>query len=1127
MKISPPEPETNKKIHKTKMRPSAETQFSILNALPAHVALIDNLGRILLVNDAWRHFTTENVLQSPEVGKNYLNICDATTGEDSLDAHAAAAGIRQVLRGEVKDFAMEYPCPSSEEPCWFRLMATPVDHGEVSGAVVMHVNITDRKQAEEALKRSEASLVVAQRISHFGSWELDLTLPDIDGNALHWSDEMFRIAGFEPGSVRVTNELFFSLVPPEEHALIRETVAKAILDRKPYSLVHRLIQPDGTECIVHESAEIFFDEKTGGPTKMIGTAQNITSQRRAQEAIRLQAHMLNHIGQAVIATDTTGTVIYANRFAGELYGWSPQEMQGRNIMDVTVPKASKAQAAEIMGRLQSGESWSGEFIVTGRSGVEFPALVTNSPLLDEQGKTVGIIGISSDISQRKKAESDIERQAAFAAFNPNPVIELSATGEVSYFNSATMRLTHSLGFEQAEQILPPTTGQIVRDCLSTGRPWLRLEIETAGRVISWSFFPIPALQVVHGYAGDITDRKRAENERDRLFNLSIDMLCVGSFDGRLEQVNPAWTQCLGWSTEELTGRAWLDFVHPEDRAATQDNNEYLVIGKPVRNFENRYLCKDGSFRWLSWNSHSLMETRQVFAVARDVTERRESEAQLAEQAALLDKAQDAIIVRDLDHRILFWNHSARQLFGWTDDEVKGRCAADFLYSDRTHFLQAAAATISKGEWVGELDQITKAGKPLKIQGRWTLVRDSSGAPKSILTINTDVTEKKRLEAQFLRAQRMEGIGTLAGGIAHDLNNMLAPIMMSLEILKMKFPDSDTEDILNTLEKSAQRGSDLVRQVLSFARGVAGHRVLVDPVHIIKDIQKIVQDTFPKTVAFHLAASKNLWSITSDPTQMHQVFLNLCINARDAMPQGGRLSIQLENVLLDETYAAMNPDSKPGAYVLVKVEDTGTGIPPEVRDKIFEPFFTTKEIGEGTGLGLSTTLGIVKSHDGFINVVSELGSGTKFEVYLPAHTAAIAVEPAPVAPTKFPVGHGETVLLVDDEEAIRKIAQSTLERFGYRVLLASNGAQAVSLYARHQHEIAVVLTDMAMPIMDGATLIVAIKMINPSVRVMGSSGFTSTENMAKVAAAGVRHFIPKPYTAESMLKVLQAALQEKP
>ncbi len=455
MKILSPEPKMKKITpKKTAAGPCSETQFSILNALPAHVALIDSRGSIVLVNDAWRHFTTTNVLQSPEVGQNYLEICNHASGENSEDAHTAAAGISEVLRGEQKDFAMEYPCHSAGEPCWFRLMATPVHDGQVSGAVVMHIDITARKKTEKALKKSEANLVVAQRISHFGSWELDLHENDIDGNALHWSDEMFRIAGLEPGSVQVTNELFFSLVPPSEHALIRQTVANAILERKPYSIIHRLIQPDGIECIVHEAAEIFFDEKTGRPTKMIGTAQDITSQRRAQEAIRMQAHILNHIGQAIIATDTTGTVIYANRFAGELYGWSPQEMQGRNIMHVTVPKASEAQTAEIMGRLQRGETWSGEFVVSGRDGVEFPALVTNSPLLDNQGKMVGIIGISSDISLRKKAESEIERQAAFAAFNPNPVIELSADGEVSYFNDATMNLTRSLGFEQAAQILP-------------------------------------------------------------------------------------------------------------------------------------------------------------------------------------------------------------------------------------------------------------------------------------------------------------------------------------------------------------------------------------------------------------------------------------------------------------------------------------------------------------------------------------------------------------------------------------------------------------------------------------------------------------------------------------------------
>ncbi|HEX8373286.1 MAG TPA: PAS domain S-box protein, partial [Chthoniobacterales bacterium] len=693
----------------------AETQISILNALPAHIALIDAEGVILSVNEAWQRPATANFLQGPEfsVGLNYLEACQRSAGGRAAEVSAILDGIDRVLGGETREFAAEYPCHSEAGQRWFRLVATPLHESRLGGAVVMHLNITERKLADEALRKSQASMAVAQKIAHFGSWELDLSdTEDRNGNALLWSDEMYRIAGFQPGEVNVTNALFFSMVPEEEHDLIRDAVSKAIEDREPYSVVHRFIRPEGTECIVRETGEIFFDENTGRPTKMIGTAHDITSQRRAQEAIRMQAHMLNHIGQAVIATDTTGSIVYANRQAGELYGWSPAEMWGKNILDVTVPQTTKVQASEIMEALQRGESWTGEFNVMGRTGVEFPALVTNSPLVDEQGRLTGIVGISTDITQRKNAEKAVQRQAAFAYFNPHPVLELSATGGINYSNDATLKLVRALKKEHPEDILPSSTAEIVADCLETGQPCLRLETHMSDRVISWSFFPIEALQVVHCYAGDITERKR-------------------------------------------------------------------------------------------------------------------NEERLTEQAALLDKAQDAILVRDLDHKILFWNQSAERLYGWTAHEVLGKSVLDIIYHDVDGFHAAMETVRKTGEWSGHLTHYAKDGRVLDIEGRWTLVCDENGTPRSILAINTDVTEKKKLEAQFLRAQRMEGIGTLAGGIAHDLNNMLAPIMMSLEILKIKFTDEVSVELLDTLQASAQRGADLVKQVLSFARGVEGQRVAVD------------------------------------------------------------------------------------------------------------------------------------------------------------------------------------------------------------------------------------------------------------------------------------------------------------
>lgn len=330
-------------------------------------------------------------------------------------------------------------------------------------------------------------------------------------------------------------------------------------------------------------------------------------------------------------------------------------------------------------------------------------------------------------------------------------------------------------------------------------------------------------------------------------------------------------------------------------------------------------------------------------------------------------------------------------------------------------------------------------------------------------------------------------------------------------------------MLADMEANVQRAAGLVRQVLTFGRGIGGNRVPLQPAQIVREIRQVIRDTFPKSIEFEYHAAPDLWLVIGDPTQIHQVLLNLCINARDAMPHGGRLAIELENVVLDENYTGMNLEAKPGPYVAIKVADTGTGIPQEIQDKIFDPFFTTKEPGKGTGLGLSTTLGIVKSHGGFIHCYSEMGKGSTFKVYFPANATPAAAESAAVAQTGLPRGRNELVLVVDDEEPIRNVVQKTLERFGYRVLLAANGAEALALYARHRAEIALVITDMMMPIMDGPATIVALMAMNPQVKIIGSSGQASNGGGAKALSTGVKHFIPKPYTAEAMLRALHEVL----
>jgi PAS domain S-box-containing protein len=626
---------------------------------------------------------------------------------------------------------------------------------------------------------------------------------------------------------------------------------------------------------------------------------------------------------------------------------------------------------------------------------------------------------------------------------------------------------------------------------------------------------------------DLTEQIVAERELTRIkvaIEFASDAIAVLDESGASVFHNRAFEELLGFDPASLNavGGARTLFLHQQvadeafqQLAQTGSWAGHAYFGSrakgPLQLFVRANLARDADGKVAS-----------TTIVCTDLHEQRRAEGKIEEQAALLDHAQDAIMVHDLNGRVTYWNDSARRVYGWTVHEALGERVRDLLHEVAEPFEEAMAELLRHGAWTGELAQSNKAGEEVLVEARWTLVRDEFGDPRSILSINTDITEKKKLESQFLRAQRMESIGTLAGGIAHDLNNVLGPIIMAVDLFKLKMTDPRDLELLETVEVSAHRGVDMVKQVLSFARGIEGQRALIRPPQLLKELAGIARDTFPKSITVQVSASDDVWNLLGDHTQLHQVLLNLCVNARDAMPGGGRLQLSARNTQIDPQFAAMHPDAHPGPHVVLEVSDNGLGMPPDVIEKIFEPFFTTKEIGKGTGLGLSTTLAITRSHGGFITVTSTVGQGTKFRVHLPADLDT-SITSAGETYHEFPRGCGECVLIIDDEASVRSITSQTLEAFGYRVVTAVDGAEGIAKYAQFGSDISIVLTDMMMPVMDGVATIRALCRLNPKIRIIAASGLASKGAEAEAAGEGVKFFLPKPYTASALLIALRDAL----
>lgn len=848
---------------------------------------------------------------------------------------------------------------------------------------------------------------------------------------------------------------------------------------------------------------------------------------KSQQAIELERlrylDLFEFAPDGYLVTDIKGNIQEANRAAGSLLGVEQQRLIGKPLT-IFIPQQERQSFRIRLVGLQQVQDW--EIQLQPRDGDPFPAMLAVSSIKDLEGEQIGLRWLIRDISLRKQMEQQLQ-----AARERLEIRVEERTAELSQaytlleqqyqqqrlVTQMALHIRQSLNLDEILQ----TTVEEVRQFLACDRVVIfRFNPDWSGRVIVESV----AAQSLAILSTPIYDpcfrEKYIEPYRQGAISMHSDIYA--------DQIETCYLELLA----QFQARANLVVPILIENREVETQENYPIQNPQLWGLLIAHHCSEPrQWQTLEIDLLKQLATQVGIAIQQstlfqqtqiELAERRRAEQKIREQAALLDVATDAIFVRDLEGKILYWNKGAEDLYGWQVSETLGKNAFQLLFKQISPQLEESLTNIiEQGSWQGELQKVTKSGKDVIVESRWTLVGDEAGQPKSILIVDTDITEKKQLEQQFLRAQRLESLGTLAGGIAHDLNNMLTPILLSAQLLKQRLADAQSQKLFDLIENNAKRGADLVKQVLSFARGVEGKRVPLQLEHLLLEIEQIINRTFSKSIALHTNIPTNkLWTVSGDATQLHQVLMNLCVNARDAMPDGGTLDLSAENILIDENYARMNLNAQVGPYVVITISDTGVGIPEAQLERIFEPFFTTKEVSKGTGLGLSTVLGIVKSHGGFVNVTSEVRLGSQFKVYLPAVAATVT---PPTEDLNLPRGQGELILIVDDEAPIQEAIAASLEAYNYRVLTARDGLEAIALFARYQNEISVVLMDIMMPNLDGITAIRTLQKMNPQVKIIGSSGLVSNDKLTAAAGAGVQAFLQKPYTAKDLLAALNLAI----
>lgn len=1016
-------------------------------------------------------------------------------------------------------------------------------------------DITEYRQSKAELLKANKRFELVTHATNDIIWDVDLRT-----NVIWWNDNFYSKFCYTKENEYLSTSSWADHVHPDDKDAVIAGIYHCIERKCPlWSAEYRFITADERIVHVYDRGNILYNEH-GEATRIVGAMQDITERKREQEALRLSQSRLKTIFEsaldAMITVDEEMKVMLFNSAAEQMFGYSAREILGQSL-DLLIPlkyRWGHALAMKNFGdnKQQSREmGFTHEVFALRSNGQEFPIEASISTVNTETGRLYTVV--IRDSTEKKIAEDRLrnsEEKFRTVVQNLTDIVTILDQNGVLLYESPA--ITSTLGYEQDEilgrsvlEFLHPedlenvveAMTEVLKDSGKSKRVEYRF-LAKDGHYVTLESVGVnqlqnPAIEGIVVTSRDMTERTMAEEalrRSEEKFRSIMENSKIGftlfSRDATILYVSPTNDQIFGYTQDELQTMNRDYLIHPEDRARTESRFNRLLTGEEVARVEFRWLMKDGKWKWIESNAYNYLDNKSLQAILvtyQDVNQRHESDEKIRHQAAMLDIVPDAILLQELDGKILFWNKGAEKMYGWTAEEVVGHPWTEVLPDDNpSDIAERLDHLFHYGKWSGDRVHRTKNKETLLIESRWELIKNES-AHQTVLVTNRDITEKRSLEKQLFRAQRLESIGTLASGIAHDLNNILTPVVLGLEIIKIRSKDEAIAARIDALTTNIQRGSGLIRQVLTFARGTEEKFEVINIKYSISEVIKMARETFPPEIKVTVNIPTEDVLIHGNATQLHQIILNLSINARDAMSKGGgELYIEAGYTEATDEVLRRFVDMKPGKYVRITVRDTGCGIPAELQEKIFEPFFTTKEVGKGTGIGLTTVFSIVRSHNGYIDFTSKEHVGTTFTILLPA--AVMTMEKQEFSTTaRKSNGDHKTVLLVEDEELLRATAEDVLHEHNYTVLTASNGEEAMHIYTHQQETIVVVITDIVMPIMNGMELIKILKSINPAVKIIATGGLLYDQEGKYIKKMGAFEVLLKPYTATQLLDTVEKAI----